>query len=406
MSGKQIHRFDNIKLQRRLSDGFWDAALQHGVHDLVVDRGGARFTVTGLEQECLNMSAYSYLGLDENQKIVDGALEALEKARALNSSLSRVRIRLQMLDAVEDALGDLFNTDVGTVSSCAAGAWSILPLIASGLMTGGKPPLMVFDQYAHFCLRGLKAVCADETQVKTIRHNNLEALEELCRKHAPVAYVADSVYSTGESAAPIEELLDLQARYELILFFDDAHGTSVVGKNGVGPVLDRMGVINDKTVVVTSLNKGFGASGGAIFYGPRGGRTMRNHVLRSGGPFMWSQRLNTAALGAIMASIDIHRSPELPLLQDQLVKNVQEFDSSGLAADSDNTWPVRFIRIGDEQQTIDASRKLLERGFYVEPDFFPVVARGHAGLRVRIRANMGTEDLARFTEAAREVLSA
>ncbi|MHA6802600.1 aminotransferase class I/II-fold pyridoxal phosphate-dependent enzyme [Salinifilum ghardaiensis] len=189
-----------------------------------------------------------------------------------------------------------------------------------------------------------------------------------------------------------------------MLFFDDAHGTSVVGTHGEGPVLDRMDSINDRTVVVTSLNKGFGASGGAILFGPRGKTKMRHHLLRSGGPFMWSQRLNTAALGAIEASIDIHRSPELPILQERLVKNVQEFDASGLVEGSDNTWPVRFIPLGDEKRTIDASKKLLERGFYVEPDFFPVVARGHGGLRVRIRANMETEDIVRFTEVVREVL--
>jgi 7-keto-8-aminopelargonate synthetase-like enzyme len=78
----------------------------------------------------------------------------------------------------------------------------------------------------------LKAACADETQVMTVPHNDMEALEEICREHEAVAYICDSVYSTGGTVAPIRELMRLQAEYGLFLYFDEAHSTSVVGQTG------------------------------------------------------------------------------------------------------------------------------------------------------------------------------
>jgi 7-keto-8-aminopelargonate synthetase-like enzyme len=65
--------------------------------------------------------------------------------------------------------------------------------------------------------------------------------------------------------APVKELLGLQDKYRLLLFFDEAHGLSTLGHRGRGPVLEEMGTINDSTPIVASLNKGFGAFGGAIF---------------------------------------------------------------------------------------------------------------------------------------------
>jgi len=346
------------------------------------------------------MSSYSYLGLDEDRRIVEAAEAGIRSAGVLNSSLSRIRMRLQLLDDVEDALSTLFGADVGTVASCSAAAWSLLPIMASGLLTGGVAPVMVFDAHAHFCMQALKSACADETQVVTIRHNDMERLESLCREGAPVVYVADSVYSTGGTLAPMRELARLQDDYGLYLVLDEAHGTSVTGEHGRGYALDALGEIGDRTFVVTSLNKGFGASGGAIFFGPQHSRAVRTIVARHGGPFLWSQRINSAGLGAILGSVDIHSGSELPALQASLRANIAEFDRIlPNALGSASVLPVRLLHVGPEGDAIALASRLLQAGYYVEPDFFPVVSKGSAGLRVRVRANMTASDIRGFAEA-------
>ncbi len=395
----------NAKLVDRLSGTYWQHASAAGVHDIVARACGARFSIKGSNQNILNMSSYSYLGLDEHPSILQAAGHHMHAAGVLNSSVSRIRLRLEVLDQAEEALSGLFDADVGTVSSCAAAAWAMLPLLASGLLTDGRTPVMVFDIHAHFCLNAMKAACADEAEVLTIAHNDMERLEELCRTHPLVAYVADSVYSTGGSVAPMAALLRLQERYGLLLFLDEAHGTSIVGERGKGFALDAMGgAINDRTIIVTSLNKGFGASGGAILFGPRDDGNVRRIAARNGGPFLWSQRINTAGLGAILGSTSVHLSDDLPRRQRALQSNIEYFDSSyPVALGVGTVVPIRLVPVGSETRAVEFSARLLAAGFYVEPDFFPIVSRGNAGLRVRIRANMTQSEINGFCAALKEL---
>jgi 8-amino-7-oxononanoate synthase len=256
----------------------------------------------------------------------------------------------------------------------------------------------VFDRFSHYCLQSMRALCAVETEVRTIGHNDIEKLEQICRENPCVVYVADSVYSTGGTIAPMQELMSLQDRYGLYLFLDEAHGTSVIGKNGRGYALETMGQINDRTILVTSLNKGFGVSGGAIMFGPR------DNQLRHGGPFIFSQHVNTPTLGAIIASCKIHESPELNQLQMQLKTTIKTFDRLLPLPHANPNTPIRFVPIGDEIETIHQSRLLMDSGYYVEPDFFPIVMWGQAGLRIRLRANMTSPEIEQFCAALSEHL--
>lgn len=390
------HDFSDVKKLRHLSDGYWDSAARLGVHGAVLQAvpGGRLSAPDG--RVAVNMSSYSYLGLDESPRIIDAAIAALRSNMVLNSSLSRVRMTLPLLEEAECALGDLFGADVATLNSCSAAAWATLPVLASGLITDGVAPVMVFDKRAHFCMASLKSLCADETRVETIRHNDVDALADICRKNKRVAYVCDSVYSTGGTLAPLEELFELQEEFGLFLYFDEAHSTSVIGDMGRGYVLDRMGAINDLTMLITSLNKGFGASGGAIVFGPRDDDRKRKIIQRSSGPMMWSQRVNTPALGAIIESAKLHRSEALPELQAKLHSNIALFDGLVRAAGQGNSVPIRYLELGSEADTLETSAYLFDNGFYVEPDFFPIVSRGAAGLRVRIRSSMSTADIEQF----------
>ena len=169
------------------------------------------------------MSSYSYLGLDTHPGWSEPPPTPCCRGRAQHLDSPEPDPVLALQDA-EDALSELFDVEAVTLASCAAAAWASLPLIASGLFTDGQPPLMVFDKNAHFCLNAMKPAVADEAPVTTIAHNDLEALEELCRTHPLVAYVADGVYSTG-GAAPVPNSCGCRSKYGLFLFFDEAHGT-------------------------------------------------------------------------------------------------------------------------------------------------------------------------------------
>lgn len=386
----------------KLGNPFWEESLKHGLINIVAQTGGNGHLIDESGHEFINMCSYSYLGLDSHSEILKGAANAILDTGALNSSTSRVRLHFKILRDTETALSTLFDAEALTTASCAAAATATLPLIASGLFTGGIPPVMIYDKNAHFCLNLMKPICADETNVLTAPHNDLNFIEDACKRNKVVAYVADGVYSTG-GHAPVKELLALQEKYGLFLFFDEAHGISAFGKKGRGYVLEEMGGINERTIIVASLNKGFGASGGMILLGPKEYRPI---VTRFGGPLSWSQRINIAGLGAILASVRIHHTPELTELQNKLQQNINYFDAQIHSETAGDGLPIRFISIGDENKTVEASKQIFREGFYTSPLFFPVIARGRAGLRIMLRADLDRPDLERFCQVVKDSIKA
>ncbi|MCG5487252.1 MAG: 7-keto-8-aminopelargonate synthetase, partial [Sinorhizobium meliloti] len=184
--------------------------LEHRAVALTHDRG----------RRVVDFVRCSYLGLDNHPQVVAGAVDALKDYGALHWSCARTRLNFSILGDLEAALSELFDARVITYTTVLAANMSALPLIASGHLTGGVKPLMVFDRFAHATLAFHKGTIAAETRVETIPHNDLNALEMLCRANESVAFVCDGVYSMGGSAG-IEDLRRLQDRYGLFLYIDD-----------------------------------------------------------------------------------------------------------------------------------------------------------------------------------------
>ena len=397
-----IHRFRNNPKAIALGNPAWEEAKDHHLIDLPVRMAGhdrLREESTGFE--FVNLSSCSYLGLHYHPAILEGAIAGLRRAKVLDEPISRIRIRLKDLDEVEARLGTMLRARcIATVTATAA-TTGVLPLIASGHLADGQPPVMVFDKHCHFSMNLIKPICADETTVLTSQHNDVDFVEDACKKYPRVAYVADGVYSLG-GAAPIKELLALQDRYGLFLYFDDSHSLSVYGERGEGYARALMGdELHPRTVIVASLCKGFGGSGGVIMLGSGQDRDL---TIRFGGPLAWSQKLNSAGLGAALASTDIHESPELAELQGKLRRNLELFDSRIETADKGDSFSIRLVQIGDEAMASEISGEIFRRGFYTSPVFFPIVERGKAGLRVMLRADNSPADIETFCNAVEELV--
>ncbi|RJG40945.1 aminotransferase class I/II-fold pyridoxal phosphate-dependent enzyme [Mesorhizobium sp. DCY119] len=342
----------------------------------------------------------SYLGLDNHPRIVEGAIEAVQKYGALHWSCARTRLNFNLIGELEETLSALFSARVITYSSVLAANMGALPLLASGHLTNQRKPLMVFDRLAHATLAFHKATLAEETEVVTIAHNDMSALEALCREHGNVAYICDGVYSMGGSA-PIEELRVLQKRYSLFLYIDDAHGISLFGKSGEGFARSKMaGALGERTIIAASLGKGFGASGGMLMLGtPEQEELFRSFAIAHA----FSASPNLAAVGAALASARLHRTKELVALQTRLRDRLALFDSL-IATGLEGSLPIRMLMIGDDLTTIGAAKAVLKDGCYVSAVFFPTVAKGRSGLRICPTAGHSVEEIEALCTTLKAIL--
>lgn len=337
----------------------------------------------------------SYLGLDNHPAIVAGAIEAIEAHRSLHWSCARTRLNFDLLAELEDTLSEMFCARVIAFSTVMLANLGAMPLLASGQLTGGSKPVVVFDRLAHISLAYHKPVVADETRVETIAHNDIDALELLCRQEAAVAYVCDGVYSMG-GHAPVRELRRLQERYGLFLYIDDAHGISLFGRQGEGFARSQFPhELGERTIIAASMGKGFGASGGMLMLGSAEQEALfRRYAI----PHAFSAAANLAAVGAALASCKIHCSAELGQRQRRLAQRIHLFDSRIATAEQGNALPIRMISIGSEATAIAVAREFLDAGFYTSVTFFPTVAQGKAGIRVCITADHEARDIERLCD--------
>jgi 7-keto-8-aminopelargonate synthetase-like enzyme len=402
---EQQHRFRNNARAVEVGNPAWQAAADNGLLDNSVRYVGNDL----LERQSdghrfVNMISCSYLGLHSHPWVLEGARAAIDSEQTFALSASRLRIRFSIIDELEAGLSDLYRAHCVSAISTSVASAAVLPLIASGHLTDdGQPRVMVFDRFSHFSLNYIKPICADEAPVYTCPHNDLNYLEDMCKKHGRVAYVADGAYSLG-GIAPVKELMELQDRYGLLLFFDEAHSLSMHGERGEGIVRSMMPEqLNPLTIIVASLGKAFGASGGVIMLGPE-----KHHdvLMRFGGPLAWSKPQNAPTIGACLGSLRVHNSPELAQRQQQLRENAALFDSLITTPQAGTLTPIRLIRTGDDAKAIGLSREILDRGYYTSAVFFPVTAKGNAGLRIMLRSDNDPADIRRFCDVVNDVLAA
>jgi len=318
---------------------------------------------------------------------------------ALSTSTTRIRPSIQA--RLEEELNDLFGAQTVLAATCSAVTAGVLPLLASGHLAPGGPRVMVFDRFAHFSMSYVKAICAEESLVLTCGHNDLDYLEDVCRRYPSVAYVGDGAYSMGGAAA-LDGLLDLQQRYGMYLYIDDSHSVSIVGEHGVGFVRSHTPP-SELTTIVTSLGKGFGSGGGIAMVDTR---RKAEFLSRHGGPLGWSQDVSVPTIGAALGSAALHRSAELGELQAALRANLELFDRLLPSPLAGNGLAVRRIDVGDADRAVWLSAELFRRGFYSSAIFFPIVPKGEAGVRVMIRADMTAELITDFARQVTELLAA
>jgi 7-keto-8-aminopelargonate synthetase-like enzyme len=374
------------------ADPVWQAAVDNRLADLVVREGkNGCLLVAETGHEFINMCSCSYLGLNRHPMIIRGAIDALRSIGTTGLALATTRMRYDLHARLEEELADLFGATCLLGLSCSVLTSGILPLLAAGQLTDGKPVVMAFDRFSHFSMAYIKPICADETLVLTCPHNDLDALESICKKYPRVAYVTDGAHSMGGAVA-MKGLQELQDRYGLFLFVDDSHSLSIVGEHGEGYARSSL-PMTPLTIIVASLGKAFGALGGVAMLGSH---SLAKLLQRHAGPVGWSQNIQVPALGAGLASAAIHRTPELGELQRKLHEHIELFDKLVPTPYAGDGLTVRRIDVGDSDQAIQISAELFRRGYYCSAVFFPIVPKGQAGLRIMLRTDLTTEQIARL----------
>ena len=351
---------------------------------------GRLITVNGKQR--VNFSSCSYLGLEQHPKLKEGAMNAIQKFGTQFSS-SRAYLSLGLYRELENLLSLMFEMPVIAAPTTTLGHFSNIPVLVS------PDDLVIMDAKLHASVQmALQLIKARGGKIEVVRHNRIDMLEDIILdnkdKYQKIWYMADGVYSMYGDYAPMDELMELLDRHEqLNLYFDDAHGMSWTGKNGTGVVRSKIRR-HERIYLVTSLNKAFGAGGGAMIY-PND--EIRRRVRNCGSTMIFCGPIQPASIGAGIASAEIHLSNEIYELQDKLQQRVTFFHAMAKKFDlpliSDSNSPIKFIGVGKPGVGYSMVRRLMDKGFFINLSVFPSVSYNNTGLRIPLTNHHSLDDI-------------
>lgn len=351
---------------------------------------GRHVTVKGNRMK--NFSSCSYLGLDLDQRLMAGAIDAVSRFGVQFSS-SRSYLSSPLYGELEDRLAKIFSAPAAVFNTTTLGHLSNLPILI------GDEDAVILDVSVHSSVQMAVSLLKERNiTTEIIRHNRLDILEDrvkqLSMTHKKIWYLSDGVYSMFGDLAPVKEIVELMDQYEqLHLYIDDAHGMSWAGDNGSGYVMSQV-KFHPRMYLSTSLGKAFGSSGGVMVF-PNDDEYRRVHDY--GKTSIFSIQVPPPVLGAAVASAKIHLSADIYSLQKQLQEKIKFFNQTAslleLPMYSNNISPVKFICLGKPMMGYNMVSRLMNAGYYVNLSVFPSVSYNNTGMRIPLSLHMTKDDI-------------
>lgn len=382
-----------------VNEVFTDAKEQ-GVLHLYAE--GDHFTgrkIRVKQKDLFHFGTTGYLGLEQDKRLKDAAIDAIYKY-GTQFPLSKSYISNPLYRELEEKVTQLYNAPVIITKNSTLGHLGVIPSVVN------DGDAIILDHQVHWSVQSAANILKTRSvPIEMIRHSDMDMLEDkikkLASKYKKIWYMADGVYSMYGDVAPIDTLMQLCNKYpQLHLYLDDVHGMSWAGKNGTGYVLSKLEELPDNILLFGTLSKTFGASGAVAVCTHK----KRYHKIKTfGGPLTFSAQLEPASVAAAIASTSIHLSPEIYMLQNELLERITLFNT--LLADTDlplveqNNSPVFYIGTGMPVTGYNFVNRLMKEGFFVNLGIFPAVPVKNTGVRVTISRHNQAEEIKSLVDA-------
>ncbi|HET6619225.1 MAG TPA: glycine C-acetyltransferase [Dongiaceae bacterium] len=380
-------------LSRIKADGFWKAERLIGT-----PQGPEIHLADG--REVLNFCANNYLGLADDPRLVDAAIDGM---RSHGFGMASVRFICGTQDIhreLEEELARFLGTeDAILYSSCFDANGGLFETIL------GENDAVISDALNHASIIDGIRLC----KAKRFRYRNNDMADlEAQLKAADAAGAAfkliatDGVFSMDGIIADLKAICDLAERYNALMMVDDSHAVGFVGAHGRGTP-EFCGVAERVDILTGTLGKALGgASGGYV-----AARKPVIELLRQRSrPYLFSNALAPSIVTASLRVLRLLRTEEGAERRARVIANGRSFRRKmavlGFAL-VPGDHPIIPVMLGDAALATRMANALLEEGIYVTGFSFPVVPKGQARIRTQMSAAHTDEHINKAAEAFAKV---
>jgi len=345
---------------------------------------GAHVAMAG--RRMLNLCANNYLGLADDPRLIAAAKAAMDGGGYGMASVRFICGTAEGHRALETRLaGFLGHDDSILFAACFdANGGLFEPLL-------GAEDAVISDSLNHASIiDGIRLSKARRFRYATSDMGDLEVQLKAAREGGArfVMVATDGVFSMDGYLARLPEMRALCDAYGAMLMVDDCHATGFMGPKGAGTPA-HFGVRAD--ILTGTLGK---ALGGALGGYVAGDRRVIDLLRQRARPYLFSNALPPAVVGAGLAALDIIEGADD--LRSRLFANTARWRQglAGLGFDLlPGEHPIVPVMLGDAKLAQAMAADLATRGVHVAPFFFPVVPKGRARIRSQMNAALTQDDL-------------
>ena len=349
-------------------------------------------------REVINMCANNYLGLANDQRVIEAAVRSYQER---GYGLSSVRFICGTQDVhkkLEETISRFLGMeDTILYSSCFDANGGLFETILTA------EDAVISDELNHASIiDGVRLCKAKRYRYKNNDMADLRAqLEAADAAGARIKLIAtDGVFSMDGIIADLKGICDLADEFQALVMVYDSHAAGFVGSTGRGTA-EYCGVTGRVDIITGTLGKALGGASG----GYTSGRKEIVDLLRQRSrPYLFSNTLAPAIAGA---SIEVFRILEQDTsLRDHLESLTSYYREQLTEAGFDiidGVHPIVPIMLYDEKTAAAMAARMMEKGVYVVAFSYPVVPRGKARIRTQVSAAHTKEDIDYIVKCFKEV---
>lgn len=329
--------------------------------------------------DVIMLCSNNYLGLANNEKIIEEGIKALRKYGAGSASVRFICGTFDLHRKLERKIADFLNTEAAlTYTSCMAANTGIIPTIL------GDGDSVISDELNHASLIDGCRLIAKGVKKFIYKHCDAVSLEEKIKEaegSRNIVIVTDGVFSMEGDIAPLDRIKEVAQRYNAIVLVDDSHGIGVIGKTGRGTA-EYYNLLGDIDIITGTFGKALGgATGGFI--------TAKKEVVdlcfQRSRSHLFSNALPPVMAAVAISAIDyLDSHPEIiKSLKDKTEYFRARLKEKGFSSLKGSSAIIRVL-IGDTAKAIQIALDMLESGVYVIGFGYPIVPEGKARIRFQV----------------------
>lgn len=380
---EELAALDRQDLKRRLRD--------------VSGAQGRKIVLDG--KEVLNFCSNNYLGLADDPRLRQSAIECIQK-EGIGSGASRLVCgNMAAHRELEEGIARFKGAE--SCLTFSAGYMANVGIISSIF---GRGDMIFCDRLNHASI--IDGVILSQAKFKRYPHNDMEALEEMLRSATGFrrrGIITDSVFSMDGDIAPLGKIVDIARKYDCLVMIDEAHALGVMGKNGRG-LAEHFGVEDKIDIQMGTLSKAAGSFGAYCC----GSKELIDLLVNKARSFIYTTAMPPAVAAAARKAVEIIRDE--PALRQRLWANTDYFQKAVVAmgfntfsssrrpdvpvrGEPNGQTPIVPIVVGESGVAVEFSKRLLGQGIFVSAIRPPTVPRNTARLRLTVTAAHTREDL-------------